>query len=182
MKEAVQLDHCPYSPTILKNSLNHIFWKFFFNCISVISRQQLTLFMSSWVSPVLGSGSEMSCPRTLLRKNPEDPVRLEHRTPWLQVKHFTTEPRRTPSRTRTRMFFENGWWTHSKDKNKIKGLKVLKVALMERPWYFGTNRWSSPLYMTILLLCNWDSFGKLSWKKEKLIFFYSRFSSNLTKI
>ena len=56
--------------------------------------------------------------------------------------------------------------------DKIKGLKVLKVALMERPWYFGTDRWSSPLYMTVLLLCNWDSFGKQSWKKEKLIFFY----------
>ena len=57
----------------------------------------------------------------------------------------------------------------------IKGLKVLKVALMERPWCFGTDRWSSPLYMTILLLCNWDSFGKQSWKKEKLIFFTQGF-------
>ena len=57
----------------------------------------------------------------------------------------------------------------------IKGLKVLKVAQMERPWYFGTDRWSSPLYMTILLLCNWDSFGKQSWKKEKLIFFTQGF-------
>ena len=37
----------------------------------------------------------MSCPRTLPRKNPEDPVRLESRTPGLRVKHFTTEPRRT---------------------------------------------------------------------------------------
>ena len=49
-----------------------------------------------WVSPVLGWGSEVSCPRTLPRKNPEDPVRLEPRTPGLRVKHFTTEPRRTP--------------------------------------------------------------------------------------
>ena len=49
----------------------------------------------SWVLPVLGRGAEVSCPRTLPRKNPEDPVRLEPRTPWLQVKHFTTEPRRT---------------------------------------------------------------------------------------
>ena len=38
----------------------------------------------------------MSCPRTLPRKNPEDPVRLEPRTPDLRVKHFTTEPRGTP--------------------------------------------------------------------------------------
>ena len=29
-------------------------------------------------------------------KKPEDPVRLESRTPGLQVKHFTTEPRGTP--------------------------------------------------------------------------------------
>ena len=67
-----------------------------FNSISVISRRQLTLFMSSWVSPVLGWGSEVSCPRTLPRKNPEDPVQLEPRTPGLQVKHFTTEPCRSP--------------------------------------------------------------------------------------
>ena len=50
----------------------------------------------SWVSPVLGWGSEVSCPRTLPQKNVEDPVRLERRTPGLRVKHFTTEPRRTP--------------------------------------------------------------------------------------
>ena len=49
-----------------------------------------------WVSPVLGWGSEVSSPRTLPWKNPKDPVRLEPRTPGLQVKHFTTEPRGTP--------------------------------------------------------------------------------------
>ena len=38
-----------------------------FNSISVISRRQFTLFTSSWVSPVLGWGSEVSCPRTLPR-------------------------------------------------------------------------------------------------------------------
>ena len=54
----------------------------------------------SWVSPVLGWGSEVSCPKTLPQKNPEDPVRLEPRTPGLRVKHFTTEPRRTPIRPR----------------------------------------------------------------------------------
>ena len=36
--------------------------------------------------------SEVSCPRTLPRKNPEDPVWLKPRTPGLRVKHFTTEP------------------------------------------------------------------------------------------
>ena len=34
-------------------------------------------------------GTEVSCPRTLPLKNPEDPVRLE------RVEHFTTEPRGT---------------------------------------------------------------------------------------
>ena len=67
-----------------------------FNSISVISRRQLTLFMSflGFISTRLGS--EVSCPRSLPRKNPEGLLRLEHRTPGLQVKHFTTEPRRTP--------------------------------------------------------------------------------------
>ena len=44
-------------------------------------------------------GSEVSCPRSLPRKNPEDPVRLEPRTPGLQVKHLTTEPRGTLQET-----------------------------------------------------------------------------------
>ena len=84
-----------------------------FNSISVISRRLLTLFMSSWVSLVLGWGSEVSCPRTLPRKNPEDPVRLEPRTPGLRVKHPTTEPRRTPSKLKDLAdnnfrFYENG--------------------------------------------------------------------------
>ena len=69
-----------------------------FNSISVISRGQLTLFMLSWVSPVLGWALKChaqghSHEKTLPRKNPEDQVRLEPRTPGLRVKHFTTEPR-----------------------------------------------------------------------------------------
>ena len=36
--------------------------------------------MSFLVSPVLGWYSELSCPRTIPRKNPEDPVWLEPRT------------------------------------------------------------------------------------------------------
>ena len=52
----------------------------------------------SRVSPVLGWGSEVSCPRTLPRKNSEDPVWLEPRTPGLRVKHFTPMPRRIPLR------------------------------------------------------------------------------------
>ena len=57
-----------------------------FNSISVISRQQLTLFMSFLGYTRTRLGLEVSCPRTLLRENPEDPVRLEPRTPVLRVK------------------------------------------------------------------------------------------------
>ena len=66
-----------------------------FNSISVISLRQLTLFMSFLGFTSTRLGSEVSCPRTLQRKNPEDPVRLEPRTPGLRVKHFTTELRGT---------------------------------------------------------------------------------------
>ena len=66
-----------------------------FNSISVISRRQLTLFMLSWVSPVLGWALKCLAQGHSHEQNPEDPVRLEPRTPGLRVKHFTTEPRRT---------------------------------------------------------------------------------------
>ena len=66
-----------------------------FNSISVISRQQLTLFMSFLGFTSTRLGSEAFCPRTLPRKNPEDPVGLQPRTTELRVKHFTTEPRWT---------------------------------------------------------------------------------------
>ena len=68
-----------------------------FDSISVISRRQFTLFMSFLGFTSTRLGSEVSCPRTLRRKNPDDPVRLEPRTPGLRVKHFTTEPRGTLS-------------------------------------------------------------------------------------
>ena len=68
-----------------------------FNSISVISRRQLTLFMSFLGFTSTRQGSEVSCPRTLPRKSHQDPVRLEPRTPGLQVKHFTTGPRGTLS-------------------------------------------------------------------------------------
>ena len=64
----------------------------------------------SWVSPVLGWGSEVSCPRKLPPKNPDDPVWLEPRIPRLRVKHFTTEPRRTPVRSQQA-------WLKYKDKH-----------------------------------------------------------------
>ena len=59
-----------------------------FNSISVISRRQLTLFMLSWVSPVLGWALKCLAQGHSHEKNPEDPVRL---------KHFTTEPHWTMS-------------------------------------------------------------------------------------
>ena len=52
----------------------------------------------SWVLPVLGLGSEVSCPRTLRKKkSPEGPVGLKPWTPGLWVKHFATEPCRDPT-------------------------------------------------------------------------------------
>ena len=72
-----------------------------FNSISVISRRQFTLFMSVLGFTSTRLGSEVSCPRTLPRKNPEDLVRLEPRTPGLRVKHLTTEQRGT---------LKKNWW------------------------------------------------------------------------
>ena len=54
------------------------------NSISVMSRRQLTLFISPRVTPVLNWGFEVSCPRTLPRKNPEDPGKLEPMIPWIK--------------------------------------------------------------------------------------------------
>ena len=66
-----------------------------FNSISVISLRQLTLFLGFLGFTSTRLGSEMCCPRTLPRKNPENLVRLEPRSPRLRVKHLTTEPRGT---------------------------------------------------------------------------------------
>ena len=62
---------------------------------TVISWRQFILFKSFLGFTSSRLGSEVSYPRTLQRKNPEDPVRLEPRTRGLRVKHFTTEPRGT---------------------------------------------------------------------------------------
>ena len=80
-----------------------------FNSISVISRRQITLFMSFLGFTSTRLGSEVSCPRTLPRKSPEDQLRLEPRTPGLRVKHFTTEPRWT---------LEKIWLTRPDEKAK----------------------------------------------------------------
>ena len=80
-----------------------------FNSISVISRRQLTLFVSFLGFTSTRLGSEVSCPRTLPWKNPEDPVRLEPRTPGLRVKHFTTESRGTPNPVKLRSIRKLTW-------------------------------------------------------------------------
>ena len=65
--------------------------------ISHITATAYIIHVFLWVSRVLGRGSELSCPRTLPQQNPEDPVKLEPRFPGLRrVKHFTTEPDRSP--------------------------------------------------------------------------------------
>ena len=68
-----------------------------FNSISVISWRQLTLFMLSWVSPVLGWALKCDLPKDTPTKKPRGSSAA---TPGLRVKHFTTEPRGTLSITK----------------------------------------------------------------------------------
>ena len=63
-----------------------------FNTYHGDSSHYLCLF---WVSPVLGFALKCLAQGHAHEKNPEDPVRLEPRTPGLRVKHFTTEPSET---------------------------------------------------------------------------------------
>ena len=58
-----------------------------FNSISVISRQQLTLFMSFLGFTSTRLGSEVSCPKTIQRKNPDDPVPLDYESNTLPLSH-----------------------------------------------------------------------------------------------
>ena len=58
-----------------------------FNSISVISRQQFTLFMSFLGFTSTRLGSEVSCPKTLPRKNLEDPVPLDYESITLPLIH-----------------------------------------------------------------------------------------------
>ena len=68
------------------SSIIHVFW------VSTVLGSHYSCL--SWVLPVLGWGSKVSCPRTPPQKTSQDPVWLEPRTPGLRVKHFTTEPHR----------------------------------------------------------------------------------------
>ena len=72
-------------------------WRVFyaaFNSISVTSRRQLTLFMSSWVSPVLGWGSEASYQRTVPQKKPRGSSAARTQDPWITSQtlyHWATQ-------------------------------------------------------------------------------------------
>ena len=65
-----------------------------FNIISVESRRQTTHSCISWVLPVLGQASELSCPRTL---GLADQVMLESGNSSIRVPHFITKPCRVPN-------------------------------------------------------------------------------------
>ena len=89
----------------------------------------------SWVSPIQGWCSEVSCPRALICKSPQDPMRLEPRTPGLRVKHFTTEPCRTPIRI-------VGSMTHRKltKSHSFNSCQPAQAAQVDMGWYlWNTN-------------------------------------------
>ena len=70
-----------------------------FNSISVISWRQLTLFMSFLGFTSTRLGSEVFCQRTLPQKKKKKKNRgssaARTQDPWIRVKQFATEPRRT---------------------------------------------------------------------------------------
>ena len=94
----------------------NLFWKVidsmvFYTAVninSIMSWQQLTYSCTSWVLPVLGLGSGVVCPRTLPRKNPEDPVQPKPGTYRVPVIHSTTEPRRTQCFRKVKKIAERG--------------------------------------------------------------------------
>ena len=88
-----------------------------FNSISVISRRQFTLFMLSWVSPVLGWALKCLAQGHSREKNPEDSVRLEPRIPGLRVRHFTTEPS-----------CDEGEWLANTGPGRLTSLKAIWTA------------------------------------------------------
>ena len=78
---------------LMPHSLNGVLHRFYQYFSHITATIHIIHAFLGFTSTKLGS--EVSCPRTLTRKNPEDPVRLEPRNPGLRVKHFTTEPRGT---------------------------------------------------------------------------------------
>ena len=103
---------------LLKRNNDWIEFYAVFGSISVISRRQLTLLMSflGFTSTRLGLWSVL--PKDTPTKNPEDPVRLEPRAPWLGVKHFTTEPRRTREKKQDQA--ERYRWLRLKDFGHVR--------------------------------------------------------------
>ena len=142
-----------------------------FNSISVISRWQLMLFMSFLGFTSTKLGSEVSCPRTFVRKNPEDQVRLEPRTPRLQVKHFTTGPRRTPVDVEEEFFLRN---TASFVKSELTHYQTSNFRLFQTERVSHWRDWSALLPLSILLTCSSKKHGwahKITQGKHKIIIF-----------
>ena len=107
-----------------------------------------------WVSPVLGWGSEVSCPRTLPRKNPEDPVWLKPRTPGLRVKHFTTEPRSTPTKRQNLTLVQiqsNCRWQNKCDKK----FKFVFGIVKKKNWE-NRRKCRLPKAFFIRIVKSWD--------------------------
>ena len=83
-----------------------------FNSISVISRRQLTLFMLSWVSPILGRGSEVSCPRTLPWKTQRiqcglNPGPLYYESNTLPLSHAGNRPPPPKKKKKRKRFYRS---------------------------------------------------------------------------
>ena len=112
-----------------------------FNSISVISRRQLTLFMLSWVSPVLGWALKcLAQGHSHEKKNPEDPVRLEPRIPGLRVKHFTTGPRGTQKPGSDRIIGNFSSVFYQSTKYFINQSHLFQIRNVSKQTYFTEQR------------------------------------------
>ena len=80
-----------------------------FNSISVISRWQLTFFMSFLGFTSISQGLWSFLPKDTPTKYSQDPVRLELGTPGLQAKHFTNKPPRTPLWPKKPTYINTEW-------------------------------------------------------------------------
>ena len=69
-----------------------------FSSISVISRRQLTLFMLSWVSPVLGWALKCLAKGHSLEKNPVEPGPLDYESNTLPLGHAGHDKILAPSK------------------------------------------------------------------------------------
>ena len=154
-----------------------------FNSISVISQRQVTLFMSflGFISTRLWLWSIL--PKTPLRKNPEDQVRLEPRIPGLQVKHFTTEPcRTTPLVVRDHFHYfpwvisEYRWYctvmtiiVSDEQDQTARGTRLIVLYTL-LTWSAGLGV-NLALFFFFFFLKGWGL--KIWWKKEKMLVTYN---------